>query len=231
MIPTDHDDENEETLYISFRTRLNIIRIAGNVVLPSRLQIRADVSPDDDVTEAQLSNVMSKMKFWFDGIVSRSIAFSNDNEDALGMIIDSEGKNRTGNILMITPGDPTDDVLAALFQAKLNALGGDTIEVGLVEVKSDNPVGLSFTFVGDATKILPSMDRWMGERNYFDKPWWDRDDSSTLDVIPPEGADLTKKPGWAYSLDTVVKSERDEAVIVKPAFKPMIIDGGKKEDE
>ena len=229
MIPIDHDDDDEEALFISFRTQFSLVRIAENIVMPSRLQIRADVNPDDDVTEAQLSNVMSKVKFWFDNIVARSIAFSNDNENALAMVINSEGRNRTANVLMITPGDPTDDVLAALFQAKLNALGGNSVEFGMVEVKSDNPVGLSFTFVGDATKILPPMDRWMGERNYFDKPWWNRDDSSTLDIIPPEGADLTKKPSWAFSLDTF--GAEKEVVISKPAFKPTIIDGGKKEDE
>jgi hypothetical protein len=230
MIPIDDDDDGE-ALFISFHTRISLIRLADNVMLPSRLHIRADVCPNDDVTEAQLNNVMTKVKFWFDSIVSRSIAFSSDNEEALGIVINDEGKNRTANVLMITPGDPTDDVLAALFQAKLNALGGDAVEFGLVEIKSDNPIGLSFTFVGDATKLLPSMDRWMGERNYFDKPWWNRDDSSTLDVIPPEDADLTKTPKWAFSLDTMVETEKDEAEIVRPAFKPTIIDGGKKEDE
>lgn len=230
MTPIDHDDEEEEALFISFRTRISVVRIIENVVIPSRIQIRADVDPSEDVTESQLSNVMSKVKFWFEEIVSHGISFSNDNEDALAMVISDEGKNRTANVLMITPGDPSDDVLAALFQAKLNALGGGIVQFGLVEVKSDNPIGLSFTFVGNASKLLPSMENWMGEPNYFDKPWWNRDDSSTLDVVPPEGTDLTKKPAWAFSLDTF-SVERDEAIIVKPAFRPTIIDGGKKEDE
>lgn len=221
------DDEDDEALFISFTLETRIARILGNTVVPSRLTIRTDVNPNEDMSEAELSLAMSKIRFWFDNIVAKTVAFAFDNDAAMAMLIDEEGKNRTNNVLMITPGEPTDDLLATLFQSKVTALSGFKIEFSLMEVKSDNPMGLTFMFVGDGRKMLPSMDEWIGKRTYFKEPWWNRDDASTLDVIPPPGADTTKKPAWAFSLDTINNPRAAETPVIRPSFKPTIIDGGK----
>jgi hypothetical protein len=102
---------------------------------------------------------------------------------------------------------------------------------GPVEVKSDNQLGLQFTFVGDSSAVLPNNLEWVGPRSFFDKPWWDRDDGSTLDVLPAEDADLTVKPVWAFSLDFLSFPKKMNATtngkIVRPEFRPKVIDGGK----
>lgn len=225
---TDMTDDAPEALYISFNTEAKIVRVLDNTIYPSRLSIRAEIDPHEDATEQVLAQVMGKIRFWFDSLVAKSIAFAFDNETALTMFIDGEGRNRTGNLIMITPGDPTDEVLAAVFQAKMTALANGMVEFGLVEVKSDNVVGLSFTFVGEGANVLPNMRDWIGERTYFSKPWWCRNDASTLDVIPPPEADLSQPPPWAFSLDPPDGARPESGIVVRPTFTPTVIDGGKR---
>jgi hypothetical protein len=222
-------DTDQEAIYVSFQIETKIVRVIDKTIIPSRLQIRTDVSPHEDVNDAQLSQAMNKIKFWFEHIVAKSLAFDIGNDDALGIFFDEMGKNKTSNMIMLTPGDPSDELLAALFQAKMTALSAGTIDFALCEVKSDNQLGLSFTFVGDASSLLPPMLEWIGDRSYFDKPWWQRNDASTLDIIPGMDADLSKKPAWAYSLDTVGQ-HRETGVVVRPTFKPTVIPGGKPKE-
>jgi hypothetical protein len=150
------------------------------------------------------------------------------------MLIDEDGKNNTGNLLLLSPDQPSDENLAILLQAKMNALAAGRLLFGAVEIKSNNLSGLRFTFIGSAKEALPDMGTWMGTNNYFEQPWWERDDSSTLDVVPPPDANLEEKPTWAYSLDFIekaIKPKQDrDSVIVRPDFNPTIIDGGKKDE-
>lgn len=225
MTPTDDDDV--DALYISCSLETKLIRIIDNNFMPARLKIRADVCPDDDMTQAEISLALSKIRFFFDNILTKAIAFSYDNESAIDMLINEEGKNNSGNVLMMTPGDPTDELLATLFQAKMEALSGGQITFSLVEVKSDNAMNLAFVFVGDSQNMLPTNEQWIGPRSYFAEPWWNRDDASTLDVIPPPDADLTTKPAWAFSLDVLGGPIKPEPTVLRPEFRPKIIDGGK----
>lgn len=220
------DDEDDDVLLISLTIETKIVRVIDNTIHPAKLTIRTDVNPVEDVPEGEISAIIAKIRFWFENLVSKSIAFSFDNDGALEMFIDAQGRNRTTNLIMIAPAAPTDDVLATLFQAKMSALAGGKILFGLVEVKSDNLAGLSFIYVGSAERSLPTMEQWIGERSYFDQPWWNRDDASTLDVVPPDGADLTKKPAWAFSLD-MMSPKVETGIIIRPDFKPTIIPGGK----
>lgn len=228
-------EDDEDALYITFNTQVKFVRLIENTVIPSRLAIKADVLPHESATEQDLQSVMLKVKFWLDNIVSKAIAFSHDNSAAIEMFIDDAGKNRTSNIIMITPGEPSDEVFAALFQSKLTALANGAIEIGLVEVKSDNPMGLAFTFVGEGTNVLPTMKEWIGERSYFEHPWWMRNDASTLDLIPAPDADLTVAPPWAFSLDTLMQGQpqvrTESGIVVRPSFNPTVINGGKTKDD
>lgn len=224
----DYDDEDGESLFINYHIETRLTRVVGNTLIPSKLQIRADVDTLDAAEDADLSLALTKIKFFFEQIVSKSIVYSADNEYAMEMFIDPTGRNRTSNQIMTTPGEPNDEVLATIFQAKMNALANGALVFPMVEIKADNLLGLSFTFVGEARKVLPTNEEWIGERSFFDRPWWDRNDASTLDVVPPPDADLTKRPAWAYSLDVLGSQKAETGVVVRPsAFKPTVISGGK----
>jgi len=229
------NDEYVNDTLIEFEFEISIVRILENMFLPSRINIRGQVFPQDEATEEEIELAFVKIDYWFDRVVSRSIAFCQSNNAALGMVLSNTGLNKTGNMLLVTPGDPVDQHLAVLFQAKMKSLSAGSLNIGPVRVESDSVTGLAFTFIGDYKDSLPSMDEWVGTRNYFENPWWERDDASTLDVRPGPDADLNDIPSWAYKLDFLMKSTNNEplppatATNLRP-FKPKIIDGGKKGD-
>lgn len=228
-------DETVNDTLIEFEFEVSIVRILENMFLPSRINIRGQVFPHDEATEEEIELAFVKIDHWFDRVVSRSLAFCQTNNSALTMVIDPTGLNRTGNMLLVTPGDPVDQHLAVLFQAKMKALSAGSLNIGPVRVESDSVTGLAFTFIGDYKDSLPTMEEWVGTHNYFEAPWWERDDASTLDVKPGKDANLDEIPSWAYKLDFLVQTPQNEplppttATILRP-FKPKIIDGGKKGD-
>jgi hypothetical protein len=209
-----------------------LVRVIGTTLVPTKIKIDADIALCDGCTNSDLSNAMTKMKFWLENIVSSCIVFSVDNKEAIDMFV-VDGRNRCANMFMLVPGEPTDDILATVFQAKLESLG-NMIYIDTCRVKSDNSSGLSFTLVGSGSDMLPKMSDWVGPNpNWFDKPWWSRDDSSTMDVALSPEADISKKPDWAYSLNPddqipTPMQPKPDGELVKPKFKPIIVGGTHK---
>lgn len=223
------DDMEEKALYINYSFDVNLVRIMGNTFIPTKMKIKADMDTSDTASEEDISRAFVKISYWFDHVVSKSIAFSADNEHALDMMIDDTGVNRSGNLLMLTPSEPSDDQFAILFQSKLNALANGAMYFSVVEVVSDTTEGLSFVFTGDPSEFLPDINDWVAADYYFDKCWWDRDDASTIDVLPPPDTDLSQRPSWAYTFEFLEKEESSQkTAVIRPSFKPTVIDGGKQ---
>ena len=224
------DDEDAHIL-IDFKQQVTFIRLIDNVFVPSVIDLNAELLPTVSLDDDEFEIALTKVRFWLETVASRCIVFARGNESALTMLLDDEGRNRCGNLFMLTPYAPLDDHIAALFQAKLTALSNNAIVFGAVEVRSSNMSGLAFRFIGNAEDVMPSMEDWIGDRSYFDDPWWMRDDASTLDVIPPVGADLSKKPSWAYKLDFLGQAIRPtQDVVLHHDFRPTVINGGKIDD-
>lgn len=224
-------DENELEIFVTYSFDVSIVRLIGNVFLPTTFSVNSAIEKgSDDAEEGEIEAALNRCKHWFDHVVSKCIAFDCENEVAYQMLIDDDGCNRSQNLFFLTPGEPSDEMVATLFQAKMNALGQGAIHVGSIDVKSDNLPGLSFTLHGNHEATLPqTMDDWVGEETFFDTPWWNRADASTLDIIPPAGTDLTEKPSWAYSLDFIGRPSRTTIAgnaDVK-GFSPTVIKGDK----
>lgn len=210
---------------------ITFTRVIDNIIVPSELKLIIDFEPHDEITDDELDKSLGKIKYWMENIVSRSLVFCRDNEAAVNMFVDDHGNPRSGNVILLTPDEPDDPHLAALIQAKLSALSGHLIDFGPIEVQSShNQYGLGFTFSGDALSILPGIKDWIGERSYFADPWWNRDDGSTMDLIPEEGADLSIRPPWAFEFRVKTPEINKEPTVIRPRFSPTIISGGKEED-
>lgn len=228
----------ETELFVNFTHTFKIIRVIANRLIPTTLKLKTEVIYDElDLDEEYLVEcqiALQKIRYWFDNCVANSVVFSRDNDWALQAFLNEEGKVSVQNRLVVLPDEPTDAELAEIFQSKMNALGGGNMEFGFVELTSDDANGLSFMFTGDGAFNLPDMEEWIGERTFFSKPWWNRDDASTLDVIPDEDEDLNKPPEWAYSLDFIGdplrKKPSGSARIIRPEFRPQVIDGGKVDE-
>lgn len=225
------DDLIDNYTWVNFKFKS--IRIVDNVVTSHVSTIKAELLMSEETTDVDVNVVFEKIHFWFDSILPHSIMFCRENTSALNMLFDENGLPRTENFPMVLPEEPTDDFLAVVLHSKMNALAGATMAFGMIEIQSDTREKLTCTYTGYGEMSLPTMYEWVGERAFHEKPWWARNDGSTLDVIPGEDADLTKAPNIGIDLSFIESKFRrdvaDQAIIIRPQFKPEIISGGKDE--
>lgn len=231
------DDSDE--LFVSFNLEFKAIRVIGSRMIPTTWKLRTEVLYDDEHEDddAYLFNTkiaLAKIKFWFDNFIDGSVLMDRGNDWAQRAFLSEEGQQSVENHIVLFPDEPTDQLLAEVFQSKMNALGGNFLTFGLVELNSDDLSGLTFIFTGVGEFNLPEIEEWVGERSYFTKPWWSRDDASTIDVIPDDKADLFQIPSFAQSLDFIADAMRPaksmSAQIIRPEFRPSVIQGGRKDD-
>lgn len=215
----------EDELYLRYSIDFEAIRVLGGSLLPTKWSLKTDIIIENEIEDADFNFVLLKLKFWFDQILSKGIIFNRDNHWA----IDSFMREGIENNLIITPGEPTDDLISILMYTKMNALADGLLTFSGIDLQSDNSKGLSFIFVGTGNSSLPDNKNWVGERSYFDKPWWHRNDSSTLDLIPENNANLKEIPEFAFSLDFLKDTNKgniiNKAKVIKPEFKPKVING------
>lgn len=232
-MPVDPADEMQSETIVTFRFEVEMIRMVGSHLMPSIIEITSDIDILDGTDDEDAEVAMMKVRYWFDTYVTRCIAFAASNAAAAAMFLDENGVNRTGNNFMATPLEPSDQHLSAIFQAKMNALGDGKMLFSHIQIRSNNADGMTFTFVGDPSDVLPEFSDWIEQTYYFDQAWWDRDDASMIDIIPGEGVDLTVRPNWAKTMDFLRDTMKPVTAgeVIRPNFKPKIIEGGRKDDE
>lgn len=227
----DDDDSDFPESITSICFKFKTIRIVDNVITSFVNTVRSEVYIDPESPPRDISMTLEKIHFWFDYIVSNSIMFNRENEYALQIMFDSKGNTRAGNIPIVLPDEPDDDLLAALLHCKLNALGNGIVNFGKIDLTSDTRENLMVTFIGYGEMLLPTMEEWVGDRYFHNVPWWGRNDGSTLDVIPGAEADLTKPPIVGVDLSFIEDRYKNQTtstpIILRPAFKPEVINGGK----
>lgn len=112
---------------------------------------------------------------WIDEAVDHALQLSDSDP-----LIDFFREQEPGRLtrLLVTPGDPTTELLAACFMAKLNAfLADDGGRLRCVEVTIEETPTNSVVFAGDPFDFLPSRAS-CGNR----PPWWRRPDMTINDL-------------------------------------------------
>jgi hypothetical protein len=231
-----NDIEDETEIFLHFKQKFTATRLIEGSILPTQFKIEADIGldmdEDDDLARDYHVNVcLNKAQFWITQLLENSVIISNKDDIAREVFLDS-GLEFNNNI-MLCPDLPTNSHLAMLICAKLNSFGNGKVLFNGIKVESTNSKGLGITFVGDPMDFLPDVKTWVGERYYFDKAWWQRDDGSSIDVPADEDEDISVIPGFAVSLDflnqSIDKSIGKSAVediknkIIKPNFKPQVV--------
>ena len=106
---------------------------------------------------------------WIDDAVDHALQLS-DRDPLIGWFRGHEPERLSR--LLVTPGDPTTELLAALFMAKIGAfLASDGDRLRCVEIKIEETPTNSVIFAGDPADILP---RRFGAQDRT--PWWQRSD-------------------------------------------------------
>lgn len=139
------------------------------------------VSNDDDRLDgiSNMSNQFETLKKtwhgWIDNAVDHTMQLSS-SDPLLQYFKDNEPENLPR--LMITPGDPTTEVLAACFFSKINAfLKDEGINMKCIRVDVEETPTNTVTFKGD-----PDVAISLGEYVGPDTPWWQRADMSINDL-------------------------------------------------
>lgn len=112
---------------------------------------------------------------WIDNAVDHSMQLSN-----LDPLLDYFKENEPENLkhTMITPGDPTTEILAACFFAKINAfLAHDGLDMSCKKVEIEETPTNTVIFQGDPDKAISTV-----EYEGPEIPWWKRADMSINDL-------------------------------------------------
>jgi len=213
---------------IKFSTKFKGIRVIDTEMYSTEWSLVTDIVPNPKASDEDFNFALNKIKFWLEQILEGSVMFSSNNKWAVSSFM-----SKASNVSVLCPHEPTDDHLNTLFVSKINALGTGILTAGFLELTSDTSAGLTFIYVGDDAPYMPTMKEWIGKRSYFAEPWWDRNDASSIDVVPKRGVDLTDTPAFAVNLDFLrehLPIEEDESKVIRPSkFKPKVIDGKKKD--
>ena len=200
-----------------------IVRLLDDNLVASNcnLDFTIDVAKDGPMNIHKKS--LMAMKFWIDHFLNGALAYN------IHTSLDTTLFEQLSNNIIMCPEDPHDYLMLVLIHAKLNAIGGGYAIVTKTKFWSDTAEGFSNTFDGNPNDWLPTLANWMGDTYYFDKPWWHRGDGGTVDM-PVNGNDVNEKPDILIDLidivsfdDNSVQSNSQEAEIIKPQFKPIII--------
>jgi hypothetical protein len=221
------DDEIQFLLF--WEKEFKAIRLMGSYFIPTTWNIKCDLTPTMSITNADMNIVISKFNYWFDNYINNSLFISAQDEWAADFV-----ELGTENNIVLCPDDPNDDLISILIQCKLNALSQGKFDIEYVDIKATPSGGLNTALIAHASQNLPPMEEWIGEHAWFSQPWWNRDDASTVDDEPPEGANLNIPPSYAESLkfieDAFIDIETVQpAPIIKHEFRPQIITGGLSE--
>ncbi len=112
---------------------------------------------------------------WIDDHVDHSLQLSHQ-DPMLDYFRDKEPENLAH--IMVTPGDPTTEALAALFLSKINAILKDQgvgVRCQKIEIR-ETPTN-TVTFSGDPQLVI-STAQYIGP----EIPWWQRPDMSINDL-------------------------------------------------
>lgn len=220
------DDDSNSFTFLTFKSV--ILRSFDNT-LDSRLAtFKVEMYQEGDIPKKEFSMLMEKTRLWFSSVITNSLMFSVNNTYAFKCIFE-DGIQVSDNYPMVCPGEPTDEMIAMLVQAKLNAFAADIpIAFGSVEIETYRPPEemVNTIYAGFSDEDLPTMSDWIGEVAYHSVPWWNRNDGTTIDILPSEDDDLTEPPQQGFDMACIENQYKEKAaLVVSPsAFKPQVIE-------
>ncbi len=155
-----------------------------NEIVRARMQAVRPIRLDGDSNMVEpFEQAKGLWHRWIDDHVDHALQLS-DRDPLIGYFVEHEP--HLVPRLLVCPGDPTTELVAACFMAKLNAFldaaGGrlQCVEIAIEETPTNQVI-----FTGDPADALP-----MRARVCSDPPWWQRPDMSISDLaeraIQPE---------------------------------------------
>lgn len=226
---------NEEGGFIlSYRNFFRAIKVIDDLFLPCDIKISCDLSFLIDVkNDKECNEKIFKLNWFFGNVLNNSIIIDSNNNNFLNNIL----VNSKNDVIM-TPNSTTDNIICVLLYNKMNAILNDTFCINTIDIETDVSEGLAYQYIGNLDGILPDSSEWFSEERkyWFNKPWWKRDDATTIDIPMSDKDDINVMPEWftdfSFVNDLQNPNESEEKnKVIKPNFKPQVINGGENKNE
>ncbi len=225
------DDTYDGGIASFYEFTVNIVKLQDRRFIPVSYKFKMEFGINDSVEDfSNIDEHFAKIKYFIDHRFDHSLVISNDDDYAKALFYNQAPANN----MVISPFDPDDHVITLLLQSKFEAISNDELVFLSSDVSTNSIRGLSHHIDLLPDSLLPTTKEWFPTPNYFEKPWWKRNDISTVDSMVGEDEDLTDLPDWAKNIS--FKAEENASykeIIKKPAkqaFNPTIIKGGKDDN-
>ena len=190
------------------------------VITHCDFDLNLDVLPG--LPKNKQAELITRQKFWLDNCLENCIIVPMDRDSS------AEFLANISNPVMFAPTDPTDFLVQVMVHAKLTAIGAGMVNIASSHMTSDAGNGFGIWFEGDPDELLPAQKDWMGERAYYELPWWHRGDAGMIDVPCGAEDDIKQKPDIIVDWYELMKTPEDQQVtksaeIIRPQFKPKIV--------
>ena len=145
------------------------------------------VKDDSDVLKQSKAQNGAYLKIgsFINGHLDESVAFTMDD-----MNIASKFLSEYDNGFVVLPDLDDVTILEALHR-KFTVLAGDLSVITKVSLY-DEELNIQYNFYyedEDTQYTLPTIQEWLGELSFWDKPWWDRYDVMTFDNVALDEAE------------------------------------------
>lgn len=227
----DIDDFPANQMHVGVKLSFSASRVFEDGIYPVKFTVLTELVPTNPEREDDahfMSSSYRKVKYFIQDILENAVFMYRENDWACQAFIDCKTGLPSGdNKLVFLPAEATNAIICEVIQAKLKAITDGEFEFTFLQVDSSDDVGLSFTFIGDSSTTLPDLEDWVGPLSYYSEPWWNRNDSSTFDLVPGLESDIDNPPEFAYSLAFLDDKKPSECQVIKREFRPKVIQGGR----
>lgn len=140
-------------------------------------------APDDSAAAINEARIMHSINFakcltFLETMLDRSVVMQSDCSDSLYTTLAQYSNN------LVTLPEVNESTLLSTIHCKLNTICGEDTHVDFIKI-TDAKQALSYSYVQEEPESYPelpgSQAEWLGDRPYWDTPWWYRDDITTVD--------------------------------------------------
>lgn len=204
----------------SFSHTINATLYMHKTLIPSKMTISGlfGFSADDYFSTDEVNELLHRKNRFILKYLNRSVFIDSENVIAKEIFLKNY-KSIVDNNVVLIPSNLSDAAIASTIFRKLHALGEGRVIYDTISVVQSGG-GDEFGIQKNPTKndLEPvSMLEWIGPTSFHKKPWFDRTDYSTVDLVPTESDYINVEPSYVP----------EELVEKRTGFVPTVFDGGK----
>jgi len=179
------------------------MRVNGTSIIPVTWTFTIEITPISHPEQGKINKSViayEKVKFWIENVLEDLIVAIQDSDIGVNLAYG------TDNPTLLTPYVPTDNHLVHIIHAKLNAIGGEELYIGLTTLSSSETMHTCKFNTLTGNYNLPEGDNYI-EDMYHDTPWWHRPSFDFADFTANEVEGDPELQAFLSAEDPIVEFE------------------------